>query len=86
MDLAEDRAERHIVMNMKDWSILLNDFLELANYPVLTDKGKISQKQAKIKAEMEYEKFRPIQDRLYKSDFDLLLEETKRLTKDKQVE
>ena len=32
---------------------------------------------------MEYEKFRPIQDRLYKSDFDLLLEETKRLTKDK---
>ena len=83
LDLAEDRAERHIVMNMKDWSILLNDFLELANYPVLTDKGKISQKQAKIKAEMEYEKFRPIQDRLYKSDFDLLLEETKRLTKDK---
>jgi hypothetical protein len=83
LDLAEDRAERHIVMNMKDWSILLNDFLELANYPILTDKGKISQKQAKIKAEMEYEKFRPIQDRLYKSDFDLLLEETKRLTKDK---
>jgi len=81
LDLAEDRAERHIVMNMKDWSILLNDFLELANYPILTDKGKISQKQAKIKAEMEYEKFRPIQDRLYKSDFDLLLEETKRLTK-----
>ncbi|MBP8979462.1 virulence RhuM family protein [Candidatus Dojkabacteria bacterium] len=83
LDLAEDRAERHIVMNMKDWSILLNDFLELANYPILTDKGKISQKQAKIKAEMEYEKFRPIQDKLYRSDFDLLLEETKRLTKDK---
>lgn len=80
LDFAEDRAERHIVMNMKDWSTLLEDFLKLSEYPILKNKGKISFKQAKIKAGKEYGKFRPIQDRLYKSDFDLFLEETKSLS------
>ncbi len=77
LDLAEDRAERHIVMNMVDWASLLDNFLTLSNYPILTDKGKVSMEEAKIKAEMEYKKFRPMQDRLYKSDFDRLLEQVK---------
>ncbi len=42
----------------------------MANYPILLDKGKITMLQAKIKAEMEYEKFRVIQDKNYESDFD----------------
>jgi len=74
LDLAENRASRGIVMNMKDWVKFLDKFLELSEYPLLLDNGKISALEAKLKAEAEYEKYRVIQDKLYKSDFDLLLE------------
>lgn len=77
LDLAENRAQRGIVMNMKDWVIFLDRFLELSDYPILTDKGKISALEAKLKAEGEYEKYRVIQDRNYQSDFDQLVENTK---------
>lgn len=77
LDLAENRASRGIVMNMKDWIVFLDKFLEISDYPVLLDKGKISALEAKIKAESEYDKFRVIQDRNYVSDFD---REIKKLT------
>lgn len=48
----------------------INGFLELSNYPILKEKGKVSMLEAKIKAEQEYDKFRVIQDRNYESDFD----------------
>lgn len=70
LDLAEGRAKRGVVTNMKDWVKFLNRFLELSEYPILTHKGKVSQEEARIKAEREYEKFRVIQDRNYISDFD----------------
>lgn len=70
LDLAENRAERQIATNMNDWSIFLNQFLELSDYPILTDKGQISALRAKIKAEQEYNKYRVIQDENYISDFD----------------
>lgn len=76
LDLAENRAERKILMKMQDWIIFLNQFLELSDYPILENKGKISALEAKIKAETEYEKFRVIQDKNYVSDFDI---EVKRL-------
>jgi hypothetical protein len=70
MDLAESRARNRVVMNMKDWDKFLIQFLELADYPILNDVGKISMLTAKIKAEAEYEKYRVIQDENYISDFD----------------
>lgn len=70
LDLAENRAERQIVMKMADWIKFLNDFLELSNYPILQDNGKISAEMAKLKAEKEYEVFRVKQDQQYVSDFD----------------
>ena len=70
LDLAENRAERQIVMKMKDWGQFLHNFLELSNYPILEDKGKISALEAKLKAEQEYEVYRKIQDKNYISDFD----------------
>ena len=70
LDLAENRAQRNIVMNMKDWADYLDRFLELSDYPILLDKGKVSALEAKIKAEAEYDKYRVIQDREYLSDFD----------------
>ena len=73
LDLAEDRAKRGIVMNMKDWIVFLDKFLALSDYPILLDNGKISALEAKLKAEAEYEKYRVIQDKEYLSDFDRLL-------------
>lgn len=70
LDLAENRAEREILVKMKDWIDFLNQFLELANYPILEKKGKVSSLEAKIKAETEYEKYGVIQDKNYISDFD----------------
>jgi hypothetical protein len=70
LDLAENYAKRQIVMEMEKWTLFLNNFLQLSNYPILNDKGKISHLEAKIKAEMEFDKFRIIQDRAYLSDFD----------------
>ncbi len=70
LDLAENRAERGIVMKMAAWIEFLNQFLELSNYPILQDKGKVSALEAKLKAEGEYEVYRKRQDLEYVSDFD----------------
>ena len=70
LDLAENRAERGILMKMADWVGFLHGFLELSNYPILQDKGKVSALEAKLKAEGEYEVYRQRQDVEYISDFD----------------
>lgn len=70
LDLAEDRAERHIPMTMEDWSKRLDLFLMADDRDVLQDAGKIIAEIAKAKAEIEFEKYRIIQDRLFMSDFD----------------
>lgn len=70
LDLAESRAANRKVMNMEDWEKFLNQFLELADYPILTNTGKVTMLEAKIKAESEYDKFRVSQDENFISDFD----------------
>lgn len=70
LDLAENRAQRHVTTMMQEWAEFLNQFLELSNYPILTDRGRVSALEAKIKAEQEFEKYRKIQDLHYQSDFD----------------
>ena len=70
LDLAENNAQRGIAFNMLQWTSFLDRFLELSNYPILKDKGKISMLEAKLKAEGEYDKFRVVQDQNYESDFD----------------
>jgi len=55
---------------MAEWVTFLNRFLELSNYPILRDKGKVSTLEAKLKAEGEYEVYRQRQDAEYISDFD----------------
>jgi len=77
LDLAENRAQRQILMKMQDWVQFLHSFLELSNYPILQDKGKVSALEANLKAEQEYEEYRVIQDKNYISDFD---KEIKRIT------
>ena len=59
-----------ILMKMQDGAQFLHSFLELSNYPILRDKGKVTALEAKLKAEQEYEEYRVIQDENYISDFD----------------
>lgn len=75
LDYAENQAAKHRMMSMEDWAERLDLFLEFNEYDVLTHKCKIRMDLAKQKAVQEYEKYNPIQDKMYKSDFDYFLEE-----------
>ena len=66
-------------MYMDDWKNEVENALKVFHYNVLEGKGKVSHKEAKEKAENEYEKYKVIQDNNYVSDFDKLLYETKKI-------
>ncbi|MCK5061094.1 virulence RhuM family protein [Candidatus Parcubacteria bacterium] len=70
LDIAEDMAERHIPLTMRDWADRLDRFIKITDREVLNDTGKISHELAKEFAESEFEKYRIIQDDLFESDFD----------------
>ena len=70
LDYAELQAERHIPMSMEDWEKKLNAFLNFNEYDLLHNIGTVSAQVAKAFAETEFEKYRIIQDKLFKSDFD----------------
>ena len=70
IDIAEQRAEDHVLMTMADWKELLGKYMELNNRALLPDAGRVTHEQAEEKALTEYEKFRVIQDREIMSDFD----------------
>lgn len=78
LDLAEARAKRNIPMTMEDWATRIDKFLLADDRDILKDAGRISHEIACDKALTEFEKYRIKQDKLYKSDFDLLLEETEK--------
>jgi hypothetical protein len=70
LDYAEIQASKGRVMMMKDWAQKLDAFLKFTEYEILTNSGKISHEVAKELALSEYEKYKPIQDKEYISDFD----------------
>jgi hypothetical protein len=75
LDYAEDRMKQKIPMTMEDWEKRLNAFLQFNERDILTNAGKVTAEVAKTFALSEFEKYRVVQDRLFKSDFDLFLEE-----------
>ena len=77
LDVAEDRANRHIIMKMADWKRLLEQQLKITDRDILPDSGTISHEEAEAKALIEYEKFRRIQDKTMLSDFDKFIEDLK---------
>ena len=77
LDYAELQAENHNAMTMKDWVEKLNAFLQFNGKEILHNAGKISDSVAKELAYKEYNKFKVKQDKLYKSDFDNFLNETR---------
>ena len=70
LDFAESMAQRHIPLTMNDWETRLNGFIQMFEYGLLKDAGKVSAEIAKLHAESEFEKYRIIQDQLYMSDYD----------------
>jgi hypothetical protein len=73
LDIAQMRAERQLPTTMQDWVGFMSSYLDLNGFAVLQGLGKVSKEQADEKAIAEYEKFRPIQDAKYISDFEELL-------------
>jgi hypothetical protein len=76
LNFAELQAERNIPMKMTEWIEILDSFLKINRYDILSNAGKISLQKALEKSAKKYEKFRIIQDQKYLSDFD---EEIKKL-------
>ena len=81
LDFAENMAMRKIPLTMQDWEKRLNTFIEMFEYGLLQDAGKVSAEIAKLHAETEFEKYRIIQDRMFMSDFDRFMLELEEKTK-----
>ena len=73
LDFAEEYAKRHIPLTMADWAKHLALILQANGKDLLQNSRKITAALAKQHAESEFEKYRPIQDRLFESDFDKTL-------------
>lgn len=74
LDLAESMALRKIPMTMQDWETRLNRFIAATDLEILQDAGKVTAEIAQAHAESEFEKYRIVQDRLYESDFDRMVQ------------
>lgn len=81
LDYAEDQAEKNVPMTMADWAEKLDAFLKFNEKDILENAGKVTSEVAKSFAESEFEKYRPIQDKLYQSDFDKAVKQLKQKTK-----
>ena len=79
LDYAELQAKRNKTMTMQQWVEKLNTFLAFNEYDLLKDAGKIRADIAKKFAQNEYEKFRVIQDKEFRSDYDNFEETAERI-------
>ena len=84
LDFAESMTLRHIPLTMQDWEKRLNGFIEMFDYGILKDAGKVSAEIAKLHAETEFEKYRVIQDRTFISDYDRYLLELENNVKEQK--
>lgn len=73
LDFAETMAERKIPLTMHDWEVRLNHFIEMFEYGLLKDAGKVSAEIARVHALTEFQKYRIIQDKAFVSDYDRFL-------------
>ena len=87
IEFAELRALQRKVMTMRDWITKLDEFLKLSEHELLDHAGKISAEQAKMKAELEYDRYRVLLDsqpRLVDVDFEKAVTELKKLPNPKK--
>ena len=81
LDFAEFQALEEKPMKMQDWINALDNQIVAHQRKILEGKGAISHEQAMKKAEKEYELFRQKELANLKSDFDLFLEDIKKIEK-----
>jgi hypothetical protein len=62
LEFAELQALNRRVMTMRDWIAKLDDFLKLSGRQLLDHAGKVSHEAAVTKAELEFSKFRALED------------------------
>ncbi|MBE6851778.1 MAG: cell filamentation protein Fic [Ruminococcus sp.] len=67
-DYIEDLIERENTFTMEEFEASVNEFLSFRRYDILKDNGRVSARQAKEKAETEYDVFNKTQK--ISSDFD----------------
>jgi len=82
IEFAELQALQRKVMYMRDWVSKLDDFLRLSEHELLNHAGQISAEQAKTKAELEYTRYRALQDaqpRPVDADFERAVQKLKPL-------
>ena len=79
LDFAERQVKLGHIISMQEWKEKLEMFLNLNEYNILKDNGKIKREIADKLALDEYEKYRIVQDQRYISDFDELVLETKNI-------
>jgi hypothetical protein len=84
LNFAELQAERNIPMKMNEWVEVLDGFLKINRYDILSNAGKVTHQKALEVSAKEYEKFRIIQDERFISDFDKELKKVKRIKKQTQ--
>ncbi len=77
LDFAERQVKLGHIISMQEWKEKLEMFLNLNEYNILKDNGKIKREIADKLALDEYEKYRVVQDQKYISDFDELILEIK---------
>lgn len=77
LDWAENFARRQRPLTMEEWAQKLDGFLEFNAYEVLDNYGTVKRAEAERRAVFEYEKFRVVQDKNYKSDFDKIVDDIK---------
>jgi hypothetical protein len=84
IEFAELRALQRKVMTMRDWITKLDEFLKLSEHELLDHAGKITAEQARMKAELEYAKYRRLTDsqpRRVDTDFEKAMSDLKKLPK-----
>ena len=84
LNYAESQARKCVIMNMKDWVMKLDAFLQFNEVAVLKHQGKVSHEVALVLAETEFKKYRIIQDKTLESDFDKILKHLASSKKDKK--
>lgn len=78
LDGAEIATTRGRVITMQGWIEQINAILSMYGYELLKGLGTRTREEAEIHATSEYEKFRPIQDANFLSDFDRMVKGLKK--------
>lgn len=74
LEFAESRAKLHIPMTMEDWEKRLDRFVSIWDGPITLEQVEnVTATIARNHAELEFEKYRVLQDRLFMSDYDRYL-------------